>query len=183
MDNQTKVSFYFQGELAKCYEVENYKLPENIAYIGNSKEFINPFGAFCDLRIYPNYMDLEGYRHLLSNIDGMSTNINNTNFRNTHKIYIKQNIPYVANINLVTQKFLEFFQSPSAKGNPINCNDYDNTEESFYFLIKLLNGLLIYKDCRNIYINYDLIFKMMGFLCSKSSEIKKDISKFLNTIS
>ena len=171
MESFTKISYFFEGNLVKSYDKESYKLTRNIAYIGNSSDYNHPFGVFCDLRIYPSALDLDGYRRLIRLQDESVKND-------------KNDYSYISNINKkfidkIKKNFLENF----AKGNPQKSNDFDNSEESFSFLIKILNCTLILKENRSKFIDYKLLFKIMEFLSSSSVEVKKDISKFLNTLS
>jgi len=174
--NHRKVTFFFQNSQMNSYEKESYQLPNNIAYIGNGKDFTTPFGAFCDLRIYSGAVDINGYRQI-AKINDEDKNVNKNNGDAGTSVSFLNRIN-----NSIMPKILHNFLDPISQGNPLKCNDFDNTEESFYFFIKVLNAILINKENRNGYIKYDLIFKIMEFLCSKSFEIKKDISKFLNTI-
>lgn len=191
--NYKKITFFFQNMQMNTYEKEGFALPDNIAFIGNSKDYKNPFGAFCDLRIYSTTLDLNGYRQIAKiNEENKQHKINvNLNKNKTDNIYninnnkdnISQNVSFMPRINnYLMPKILNNFLDVNAKGNPLKCNDFDNTEESFYFFIKVINALLVEKDYRISYIKYELIFKIMEFLCSKSVEIKKDIAKFLNII-
>ena len=239
-DNQTKLIFFFENERKRCYDNgENYKLTNNIAYIGNSKEFDKPFGTFCDLRVYRKAVDLNGYIKIKNvteedyNKDrdrgknrnnekslslSLSTSASKNNSNNTandnlykngfDRIYYKinndimkiiiSNFVYFSNSGNGKNKFssnLNLNSNNDTNNNPysnsnsnsasykIDIYDNDNTEESFYYFIKLLNALLIKKEVRNSYIHNDLTFKLMEFINSKSEEIKKDITKFLKTIS
>lgn len=55
--NHSKLNFYLDGELVKSYHKEKILFPNNIQYIGNCKDLVEPFGAFCDLRVYPYFLD------------------------------------------------------------------------------------------------------------------------------
>lgn len=183
-----KITFFFQNTQMNSYEKEGFQLPDNIAYVGNSKDFSCPFGAFCDLRVYSSAVDVNGFRQISKvceddnkyfNNNNINNNLNNRNIAFDSSGYVS----FLHRINNnVLPKILSNFLDVNGSGNPLKCNDFDNTEESFYYLIKVLNALLIDKNFRNSYINYELIFKIMEFLCAKSVEIKKDIAKFLNTI-
>jgi len=175
--NYHRITFYFQNMQMNCYEKEGFQLSDNIAFVGNSKDFASPFGAFCDFRVYSSAVDLNGYRQIARiNEEEKQNNKNNyLEFSGYFSFFPRIN-------NAIIPKILSNFLDINASGNPLKCNDFDNTEESFFFFIKVLNALLIDKDNRNKYIKYELIFKVMEFLCSKSVEIKKDIAKFLNTI-
>jgi hypothetical protein len=175
--NHRKITFFFQNEQMNSYEKEGYQLTDNIAYIGNSKDFTKPFGVFCDLRIYSGFIDIHGYKQIAILNDEEKKNIKKSGEGGS------SHVSFLSKINdVIMPKILSNFLDVNSIGNPLKCNDFDNTEESFYFFIKVLNGLLINKENRNGYINYELIFKIMDFLCSKSVEIKKDITKFLNSI-
>jgi hypothetical protein len=59
----------------------------------------------------------------------------------------------------------------------------DVSEETFYFTIKFFNNMMANKFFRNKFINYSLIMKINNFLTSRLTESKKEVSKFLQTIS
>ena len=175
--NHRKITFFFQNAQMNSFEKEGFQLPDNFAYIGNSKDFTNPFGVFCDLRIYSTAVDINGYRQIAK--IGHDEKHNNRNNFLEGSGYVS----FLVKINnSIMPKIIKNFLEVNVSGSPLKCNDFDYTEESFYFFIKVLNALLIDKDNRNSYIKYELIFKIMEFLCAKSVEIKKDIAKFLNTI-
>ncbi len=204
-DNKTKLIFFFENEKTRCFDNgENYKLTNNIAYIGNSKDFNNPFGTFCDLRVYKKAVDFNGYMKIKKLTEDENNNrekhYNNINYNFDKNCF--DMIFYKINndiMKIIISNFVYFSKLDKGKNNNnsnFNSNldkneasenieyfDNDNTEESFYYFIKLLNALMIKKDVRNSYIHNNLTFKIMEFINSESAEIKKDITKFLKIIS
>lgn len=55
--NHSKIHFYLDGVLVNSLIKEKVMFNDNIRYIGNSKDLVEPFGAFCDLRVYPLFLD------------------------------------------------------------------------------------------------------------------------------
>ena len=58
----------------------------------------------------------------------------------------------------------------------------DVSEETFLFSIKFLNNLLSKTKIRNKLFTYDILMKILKFYKSKKMEIKKEISKFFQSI-
>ena len=117
-DNQTNLSFYFENEMKRSYEKgENFKLSNNIAFIGNSKDFNNPFGAFSDLRIYRNFVDINGYLKIknLTEEDKNGNSIGNKQYSIIFQIIHENLMKHTLN------NFLKNW------GNPLKSNNYDNS--------------------------------------------------------
>lgn len=55
--NQTKLNYYLNGKLKKCLLKEKIVFPSTIKYIGNCKDYDEPFGAICDLRVYNHFVN------------------------------------------------------------------------------------------------------------------------------
>ena len=171
-NNFSKIDYFFEGNLVKTYEKENYKLPRNIVYIGNGSDYNQPFGVFCDLRIYSCALNLEDYRRILKIGDNSLRNHERTESSFMSYIYHK-----------IIDKIIENFLNPFIQGTVVCLTEFENSDESFYFFIKIINCLMVIKENRSKFIQYPLILKIMEFYSSRSVEIKKDISKFLNTFS
>ena len=58
----------------------------------------------------------------------------------------------------------------------------DVSEETFLFSIKFLNNLHSKTKIRNKLYTYDIMMKILKFYKSKKMEIKKEISKFFQSI-
>jgi hypothetical protein len=134
-------------------------IPKNIQYIGNSRDFSEPFGVFCDLRVYRTCLDRE-YIDILYKLDETGRKAkNDTDLINT---VFQSTADHVIEKLIVTE---------------------DCSEESFYFTIKFINNLLAMRGNRSKFINYNFIMRVNKFLKSSKAEIKKDVCKFLQTLS
>jgi hypothetical protein len=157
-DNQTYLEFYLEG---KQISNPNYKvnLPHYVQYIGNSRDYTEPFGIFCDLRIYKNFCDANQIKAIFNEDIAKKVEKTETDLLN----YTKVNI-----IDAIIKNFL---------------TSEDNSEETFFFTIKLFNNIMANRSYRSCFIKYDLIMKINKFFTTKKKETKKEIAKFLLTIS
>ena len=155
---QITLEWYLNGKTVNQTD-KKIALPKFVQYVGNSRDYNEPFGVFCDLRVYKTCLNAERIGILYSSDESGRKNKNDSDL-----IYSV----YQRTIDAVIQNFLE---------------SKDNSEESFYFAIKFFNNLMAMRGNRAKFINYRLIMKVNQFLKSSKVEIKKDVCKFLQTIS
>jgi hypothetical protein len=168
-DGKYNLNYYLNGELKNTYTGSEYQLPSTVKYIGNSKNYFEPFGIFCDLKIINEFHEKEYIKFLANPI-------------------MRFRILYFFD-HLTVQKIINNF-----------FNNEDNTEETIFFSLKLVNCLLserIYRksifmgpeqilslDSHRTFQSTDFIQKMMDLVrLSKRSDIRKEIVKYFETIS
>lgn len=152
IDKQSKLNYYINGELKRSYINEKIILPKIIKYIGNSADFDEPFGAFCDLRIYKGFLESDKVYRLFE----LNQKISDNDFEFIDYLYSNC-------LNTILANFIE---------------SDDFSEETFYFMIKIINALVAYSDFRYRFIVHKIIMKINSFLNVEKFEIKKDIAKF-----
>ena len=162
-----KLSWYSNGKFIYSRSIKENEdkndIINTVKYIGNSKDNKEPFGAFCDLRIY--------FRALSQN-----------------EIYEK--ITSIVNTNEITSKsgeenILQFFLS---KGNINVLHNLTNqkflNEEEILHAVKYINKIMIKNESRIIFNNYDLIMLLTKFLSEEySAEVNEEVSKYIINIS
>lgn len=155
-DNQSKLVYYLNGDLARKYEEKKYFVPTKVKYIANSVDFIDPFGIWCDLRIYSRYKDEEEV-------------FADTKNKKTQEIEVEMfNNIFELSSELLVKRFLTFA---------------DMNDETFRYFIKLLNNFTSYQSKLNLFTNISFILKVADFMSSARFEVKKDISKFILSLS
>ncbi len=157
-DDETKVKFYLDGKPLNN-PLTKVSLPNVIQYIGNSRDYTEPFGIFCDLRIYRN----------------------ECNANEIKSIYNEDIIKKVEKTETDLLNFIFYQIIDNIIDNFLKSND--ESEETFYFTIKLINNIMANRSNRSKFIKYELIMKIASFFKTKKKETKKEISKFLLTIS
>jgi len=55
LSENTKLHFYLNGEEERTYDKQKIILPSTLQYIGNCRDYNEPFGIVCDLRIYRKF--------------------------------------------------------------------------------------------------------------------------------
>lgn len=134
----------------------------NIQYIGNNRDYDEPFGEFSDVQIYRKHKHINDIKKMFStdirNNKEMNKNLKILNFlfEKTHN----QCIQYA----LSGTKYL--------------------SEEVLSFFIKFINNIMNEKKYRWSFANFEFILKISneGFEYS-SLEIKKELIKFLKMVS
>jgi hypothetical protein len=157
-DDETKVQFYLDGKSLNN-PLTKVNIPNVIQYIGNSRDYTEPFGIFCDLRIYKNEC--------------------NTN--EIKSIYNEDNIKKVEKSETDLLNFIFYQIIDNIMDNFLKSND--ESEETFYFTIRLINNIMANRGNRSKFIKNELIMKILSFFKTKKKETKKEISKFILTIS
>ena len=151
--NHSKLCFYIDGEISKNYIKEKLILPKSIKYIGNCKDMIEPFGYFCDLRIYRCYIDEVKAKLIFEDLK-------------TDKIDLQTNIRRRL-ASIAIEKFESFF-------------NFNEEEELIYSNLKFLNNLISEKKNRKMILNYKIIMKLLSYLSQvERKETKKEIVKFI----
>jgi hypothetical protein len=155
LDNSL-LNFYVDGKIINSVSQKSFKLPKLVKYIGNSKNMDEPFGIFCDLRIYNKFFDEILVKELCEEI-----------FKNQILKYFDEEI-----VKTIVNNFL---------------NSDDNSEETFYYTIKLLNNILVDKKYRTNNSSFSIskshiIMKICENFHTNLIETKKEISKFLKTL-
>ena len=151
MNNGNKESYY----------TNKYILPDNIQYIGNSRDYSEPFGAFCDVRIYKAFKDDEEIMSL---------------YRNDEQ-KIKNEIG-----DYDIQKLL--FKEIGETAVQFAMNTTFLSEEVLLFFVRFINNLMTNIDFRQRFVNFALVMKLCGegFEYDKI-EVKKELTKYLQIIS
>jgi hypothetical protein len=184
--SENQICFYLESNLiGEPLVGKQYNLPQTVRYIGNTKNFEEPFGIFCDLRIYNNFYEESSVQDL---------------YPTQSKFVISYFFPKKI-LNILITNFL---------------TSLDNTEESFYYTIKLFNNLLaeapyrknkskvFFKVVENNDMNFNnhaIISKVVNWFTYRGGgfgegfdgslpnvsetnklEMKKEISKFLKNI-
>ncbi len=64
LSENTKLHFYLNGEEVNSYDKQKIILPSTLQYIGNSRDYNEPFGIVCDLRIYRKFYEEKQIKRL-----------------------------------------------------------------------------------------------------------------------
>ena len=64
LSENTKLHFYLNGEEVKSYDKQKIILPNTLQYIGNSRDYNEPFGIVCDLRVYRKFFEAKQIKKL-----------------------------------------------------------------------------------------------------------------------
>jgi hypothetical protein len=157
-DNQTYLEFYLEGKLVSNPSIK-VNLPHYVQYVGNSRDYTEPFGIFCDLRIYKNFYDSNQIKAIFN--EDIAKKVEKT----------ESDLIHYTKISIIDNIIKNFLTSD------------DNSEETFFFTIKLFNNIMANRSYRTTFIKYELIMKILNFFDTKKKETKKEIAKFLLTIS
>lgn len=134
----------------------------NIQYIGNCKDFIEPFGAFCDLRIYNTFIDDIKVYNIFN---GMNFILDVKTILNTKS----------DNIIKISRAFTEILNNrlPYSK---------DRSEETFSYVIKLINNLLSNELNRSGLIQYSFIMENLGIFRYNNKNVTKENAKWFSSL-
>ena len=154
-----EISFYLNGQLVenisigsqipyfktKIYSLESKKvitldkkeLPNKIKFIGNSKDFSYPFGAFCDLRIYKGVKTIKEVEKIFRAYEPKFQNENEDT--DLHKIILE----------LLGEVLINYCLSAS-----------NMPQEVCLYLTKFLNSIICRNDVRYKFLNYKFIVKV-----------------------
>jgi hypothetical protein len=157
-NESSKLEWYVNSNLANVYD-KKINLPKVIKFVGNSKDFTQPFGVFCDVRIYKNFFTENQIKYIYIGEENRKAEKNDYDL--LYYIYHKASDVIIGN----------FY------------NSCDLSEETFYFTLKFFNNIMANRSHRSKFINYNLIMKVKDFFSSKKMEGKKEVAKFLMTIS
>lgn len=157
--DEMQVMHYVNGK-AKRYHSNKYIMANNVQYIGNSRDYNEPFGAFCDVRIYKGCKRDDEIKLLYTSVDNNSRSNNNHNeilkllFDELHK----ECITFAMNVSYVS-------------------------EEVLLFMVKFLNGLMCDKRYRWPFTNFAFIMKLSneGYEYTRL-EVKKELVKYLQIV-
>lgn len=158
--DQVKMVYYRDNQKVRDYDQQKIAIPKCIQYIGNSRDYTEPFGIFCDLRIYKNFYDEVTIKNLYY-ADENGRKGEKGDYDIIYYLYHKA-------IDAIIKNFLD---------------THDFSEETFYFTIKVFNHVMINRNYRLKFINYELIMKVLNIFETKKIETKKEVAKFLQTIS
>ena len=64
LSENTKVHFYINGKEKRKYDKQKTIIPSTLQYIGNSRDYNEPFGIICDLRIYRKFFEAKQIQKL-----------------------------------------------------------------------------------------------------------------------
>ena len=145
---------------------ENYSnkivFPDNIQFIGNSRDYNEPFGVFCDLRIYKEFKEPENIKKLFEFDENEKKNLI---------------LDYVDVVKLLYEK---------VSNNSINycLNTKTLNHEVLLFIVKFFNVLMNNSSCRGKFINFRLVMKIIeeGFSYDEREELKKELCKYLQIL-
>ena len=162
-EESTKIFFNLDGKKENLISEGKILIPNNIQFIGNSKDLDEPFGALCDLRIYKNFYVSSETLARIRNPGNKFIKIENEITDDIFTILYKKGI--------IEQNLIKKFLTTK-----------DISEETFLNMIKFINNFMSKTSFRNQFLNYDLITKVLMFFNSKKLEVKKEISKFIQSI-
>ena len=145
---------------------ENYSnkcvFPDNIQFIGNSRDYNEPFGVFCDLRIYKEFKEPEIIKKLFEFDENEKKNLI---------------LDYVDIVKLLYEK---------VSNNSINyvLNTKTLNHEVLLFIVKFFNVLMNNSLYRGKFINFRLVMKIIeeGFSYDEREELKKELCKYLQIL-
>jgi hypothetical protein len=157
--DEMQVMHYVNGK-AKRYHSNKYIMANNVQYIGNSRDYNEPFGAFCDVRIYKGCKRDDEIKLLYTSVDDNSSSNSNHNeilkllFDELHK----ECITFAMNVSYVS-------------------------EEVLLFMVKFVNGLMCDKRYRWPFTNFAFIMKLSneGYEYTRL-EVKKELVKYLQIV-
>ena len=88
INEQRTLIWYVNGNEIKRYEKEKIILPQTIQYIGNSRDYNEPFGVFCDIRVYTSQLNNALVKRIFSNED--NSKLDKNEYDIMHYIYHKK---------------------------------------------------------------------------------------------
>ena len=171
-----EIKFYLNGKAVlnkiTIYKNENNNIkeyysnkcvfPDNIQFIGNSRDYNEPFGVFCDLRIYKEFKESDSIKKLYEYDEIDKKNLI---------------LDYVDVIKLLYEKVSE---------NSINycLNTKTLNHEVLLFIVKFFNVLMNNSLYRGKFINFRLVMKIIeeGFSYNEREELKKELCKYLQIL-
>ena len=156
---EMQVMHYVNGK-AKRYHSNKYIMANNIQYIGNSRDYNEPFGAFCDVRIYKGCKrDDEIKMMYTSDERNVSNNNRNEILKMLFEELHKECVVFAMNVSYVS-------------------------EEVLLFLVKFVNSLMSDKRYRWPFTNFAFIMKISneGYEYTRL-EVKKHLVKYLQIVS
>lgn len=158
--NQRLHAFSIKNNKKISYMTNKVILPDNIQYIGNSRDYSEPFGVFCDIRIYKAYKEDEDIFNLYQ-LDEQKMKSKNVEF----------DIQYIL-FNEVGEATVEYA-----------LENKHLSEEVLLFLIKFINNLMTNSEYRQKFVNFGFVMKLCeeGFEYRKI-EIKKELTKYLQIV-
>ena len=159
--NKTSV-FKNEKKNIKEYPTNKCIFPNNIQFIGNSRDYNEPFGVFCDLRIYKEFKEAENIKKLYEYDEIDKKNLI---------------LDYVDVMKILYEKVSD------------NCINYClNTKtlshEVLIFIVKFFNVLMNDSSYRGKFLNFRLVMKIIeeGFNYNDREELKKELCKYLQIL-
>ncbi len=156
---QSRLDWYVNSQMRKSYASDKIILPKTLQYVGNSRDCTEPFGVFCDVRIYKTYLNQNQIQHIYHGEE--SRKVEKNEYDLLYYIYLKA-------VDGIIENFLL---------------SSDISEETFYFAIKFFNNIMANRSHRGKFLNYQLIMKVCNYFSCKKVETKKEVAKFMQTIS
>ena len=131
---------------------------EKIMFIGNSRDYNEPFGIFCDLRIYRDYK----YEDEILSLFEEKINVEDDE-EDIWKLFLNNSIDKIVDFILKTD-FLSY--------------------EVIYFITKFFNNLMVSKNSRAKFLNFQIVMKLCdeGLSYTDKDELKKELSKYLKLL-
>jgi len=156
-EGNSKIYFYLNGNMTAKYISEKYILPKNIKYIGNSSDYSEPFGVWCDLKVYRSFLDE-------SDITG--------DYKDS---YYSEEFSTELNKNIYSLMIVPL------KGKIMK--DIDLIEENKEYFLKLLNMYLSNYDAFKLFADYHSFIKIASYLDSNKESLKNEFAKYALNIS
>ena len=156
-EGSSRIVYFFNGIATRKYHHEKYLLGDNISCIGNSEDFKEPFGIFCDLKVYRMVLTEEDV--LEDSLDTYYDNCFTTELNNS--IYSLIALPI--------------------KG--IIMKDDDESDENRFYLLRVINIFLTNHKAFKYYSDFKSFSRFIPYIESMKSELKEEVTKYILNIS
>ena len=159
---EMQVVHYVRGK-ARRYHANKYIMANNVQYIGNSRDYNEPFGAFCDVRLYKGCKRDDEIKAMYVSEEKSSVSVNSSSHSEILKLLFeelhKECVVFAMNVSYVS-------------------------EEVLLFLVKFVNNLMSDKACRWPFTDFAFIMKLSneGYEYPRL-EVKKELVKYLQIVS
>lgn len=156
-DEQSKIEFFLNGASIASYTNEKLILPKRLKYIGNCFDYSEPFGIWCDLKIY---------KKVLNNYD-ITADYKDIYYKECFTTELNSSV-YSLVANCLKTK--------------INENSDKSDENRFYYM-KLLNVFIANYSANKVFSDHESFMKIVNFMDTSDYSIKKEVAKYLSTVS
>lgn len=156
IEGNSKLSFYLNGKITSQYLDEKNVLPKTVKFIGNTSDYSEPFGIWCDLKIYKSLLD--------------DQDIND----DCRDKYYNESFSTELNFNIYSLLAI------SLKGKILNSSE-ESDENRLYFT-KLLNLLLVNYNENYMFSDYDSFLKIINYSNTNNIQLKEEVLKYVMTL-